>query len=151
MTYSVTCQYAHHDHSESEDLGNKRALEVLQIFDQFPWSEQVEEANRLEKCSPTLSVDDKANRRLIWVSAYGAAAELVYVSECSFPGMKKALFGLIERTGIVAFQKDGFTQNQARLLIRGTNPCSIKPLNNALSVCRYSRGGKIWASRLPRS
>jgi hypothetical protein len=26
-----------------------------------------------------------------------------------------------------------------------TNPCSIKPLNNALSVCRYSRGGKILA------
>jgi hypothetical protein len=45
------------------------ADDALRPFDAFMWYEQVKEANRLQKCSPTFSI--RATDRLIWVSAYG--------------------------------------------------------------------------------
>lgn len=115
MHYSVSCQYAHHQHEESTDLGVMNAVDALRTFDDFKWSEQLEEANHLQKCSPTVSI--KAGERLIWVSVYGAPAAPTFVSECSFPGVKKKLFGLMQVRGTVNLHADELTFEQSRTAV----------------------------------
>jgi len=112
MNYSVSCQYAHHQHEESSHLGVMNEADVLRAFDAFAWSEQVREANRLQKCAPTFSI--RAAERLIWVSAYGEPAAPVFVSECSFPGAKRILFGLMQVQGTVHLHADEWTLEQSR-------------------------------------
>lgn len=112
MNYSVSCQYAHHQHEESSDLGVMSAVDALQAFDSFKWAEQVEEANRVERCAPTFSIS--AGDRLIWVSAYGEPAAPIFISECSFPGAKRILFGLMKVQGTVNLRADKWTLEQSR-------------------------------------
>ena len=114
MEYAVSCQYAHHDHTESVDLGSLESVGVLQEFDKFDWRKQAEEANRLQKCAPTLSVEDKPGKRLIWVSAYGESGKLMFVSECRFTQVKKTLFGLFEHEAIVDLHTNDFSLDMAR-------------------------------------
>jgi hypothetical protein len=113
MLFNVNGQYAHQEHMESSDLGMKSPSEVLTCFDEFGWEHQVSEATRLGKVSPTLSVQDEANRRLIWVSGYGNPKFPTFVSECTFPGVKKRLFGLLG-PGIVDLHTEEFDARQAR-------------------------------------
>jgi hypothetical protein len=82
MAYQVSCQYAHHDHSESEDLGTMESADVLRRFDAFDWSREVVDAQRLGKSAPTLSVEEPSGGRLIWVSAYGDPSSMMFVSQC---------------------------------------------------------------------
>lgn len=115
MLFEVSAQYAHQEHSESTTLGAKSYSEVLSCFDEFDWEHEVSEASRLEKVSPTLSVEDKAGRRLIWVSGYSNPKFPLFVSECTFPGMRKRLFGLLgESMGLVELHSEEFSTHQAR-------------------------------------
>lgn len=118
MLFKVSAQYAHHEHGESNDLGVKSPADVLKCFDEFDWEHEVSEASRLGGVSPTLSVEDATNRRLIWVSGYGDPKAPTFVSECSFPGMKKRLFGLLgEGLGLVELHTEEFNVQQARRAI----------------------------------
>jgi hypothetical protein len=112
MNYSVSCQYAHHQHDESGDLRVMSAIETLQAFDAFSWSEQVSEANRLQKSAPTFSIS--AGERLIWVSAYGDPSTPIFISECSFPGVKRILFDFIQKRGTVHLRANEWTLEQSR-------------------------------------
>ena len=112
MLYSVSCQYAHHEHHESTQLGVMAAADVLRCFDEFNWEDQVLEANRLGKVSPTLSVEDKTNDRLIWVSGYGER-DITFVSECRFTGLTRRLFGLLG-PGTVTLHTQRFNGKEAR-------------------------------------
>jgi|SRR5687767_3931484 len=112
MNYSVSCQYAHHQHDESSDLGVMSAVDALQAFDAFRWSEQVRETNRLQKCAPTFSIS--AGERLIWVSAYGEPSTPIFISECSFPGTKRILFGLMQVQGTVHLRANEWTLERSR-------------------------------------
>lgn len=115
MLFEVSAQYAHHEHSESTALGAKSSSEVLRCFDEFNWEREISEAERLERVSPGLSVEDAASKRLIWVSGYGDPKSPTFVSECSFPGMRKRLFGLLgEGMGIVELHSGDFDTAQAR-------------------------------------
>jgi hypothetical protein len=115
MLFNVNGQYAHQEHMQSSDLGMKSPAEVLTCFDEFGWEHEVSEATRLQKVSPTLSVQDEAERRLIWVSGYGDPKFPTFVSECTFPGLKKRLFGLLhDGPGIVELHTDKFDARQAR-------------------------------------
>ena len=115
MLFNVTSQYAHQEHEESTDLGEMSSTAVLKCFDEFDWAHQVKEANHLGKVSPTLSVADTTNRRLIWVSACGEPSSIEFVSECTFPGMKKRLFGLLgEGPGMVELHTQQFDLTSAR-------------------------------------
>jgi hypothetical protein len=115
MLFKMSAEYAHHDHGESCDLGVKSPDDVLKCFDEFDWAHEISEASRLEKVSPTLSVEDTINRRLIWVSGYSDPKFPSFVSECSFPGIKKRLFGLLgEGMGVVELHTQEFDVRQAR-------------------------------------
>ena len=114
MPYAVSCQYAHHDHSESVDLGSLESNDVMREFDRFNWSKQVEEAGRLQKCAPTFAVEDKPGNRLIWVSAYGDPQAPTFVSECRFPQTRKALFGLLTYDAVTNLHTNDFSLEAAR-------------------------------------
>ena len=115
MVFQVSAQYAHQEHTEQIELGVKSPEDVLKCFDEFDWEHQVSEASRLEKVSPTLSVEDAASQRLIWVSGYGDAKFPTFVSECTFTGLKKRLFGLLgEGLGRVELHTDELNLQQAR-------------------------------------
>ena len=56
--------------------------DVLRRFDAFDWSREVVDAQRLGKSAPTLSIEESASGRLIWVSAYGDPSSMMFVSQC---------------------------------------------------------------------
>ena len=115
MLFKVSAEYAHHEHGESTDLGVRSPADVLKCFDEFDWAHEISEAARLGRVSPTMSVEDTTNRRLIWVSGYVDPKFPTFVSECSFPGMKKRLFGLLgEGMGVVELHTQEFDVRQAR-------------------------------------
>ena len=115
--YQVSCQYARHNSSERHELGQMGASEALRAFDDFAWEREVEDANRLQNVSPTISVEDNAARRLIWVSVCGDARELAFVSECRIIGRKR-LFGVFQWEGVVRLHRDGFTIKGARRALK---------------------------------
>ena len=51
-----------------QDKGFASGEAILEAFDAFDWTSQVNTADRLKKCSPTFSVHDLATDRLLWVS-----------------------------------------------------------------------------------
>ncbi len=97
-TYSYKLEYAN-EHVDDKGVGTPR--EILAAFDEFDWPGQISEANRLERCSPTLSVEDVDSERLFWVSGCGTPEEFTFVNHYTYPGRIKRLFGLIQYSGIV--------------------------------------------------
>lgn len=107
-------QYAHHSHNESETKRSVTPDEALEAFDQFDWEGEVEKANKLQKCSPTLSVLVNGTDEMVWVSACGDQCNLEFVSECYFPGEVSKWFGLSRSQGIVNLNTQTFNKSQAR-------------------------------------
>jgi hypothetical protein len=107
-------QYAHHSHKESEDRSISSASQGLTAFDAFDWGHEVEKANELQKCSPTLSLLIAVKDHMIWVSAYGDKNDPKFVSECHFPGEISGFLGFGKKQGIVNLHTDSFSKAQAR-------------------------------------
>lgn len=114
MEFSVSAQYAHQEHSESVHEGKMSSTAVLRFFDNFDWASQVSEASRLNKVSPTLSVEDTTNDRLIWVSGYEDSQKILFVSECTFKVPKTFFFGLINWQGVFRLNTQDFLEEAAR-------------------------------------
>ena len=112
MSFKYYVQRSHHDHSESEEYFGSSA-EILTLFDEFDWDGEVEKANKLGKCAPTISIE-ASGEKLIWVSGAGRRGSLEFVSDYSYPGIQKFLFGLIKREGIASVDARSFSRNQAR-------------------------------------
>ena len=110
--HKVSIQYAHHRHDEFEasELNDKDAL---LCFDEIDWPGELKKAEELQRVSPTISIEGWGDR-LIWVSACGSPGAIEFVSEYTFPGKKRMLFGLIERDGTIGFDTQRFTIQQAR-------------------------------------
>jgi len=118
MKFEVSCQYAHHNANESVSFGSMLPDSVLRAFDEFDWQGQVIEANRLQGISPTFSVEDPSEKRLIWVSGYGKPERIKFVSECTVRRAKKVFFGLMERERAVEIgHTETFTRDQARRVL----------------------------------
>ena len=88
--------------------------EILSAFDGFDWSGQVEQANQLQKCSPTLSLIFERNKHMIWVSGFGADSPIGFVSECCFPGEVPKFWGFGSKPGTVSLYAQNFSFEQAR-------------------------------------
>jgi len=118
MLFKVSvCHHAHQEQMESSDLGVRPPADVLKCFDEFDWTHEISEAIELGR-SATLSVEDATSPRLIWVGGYGDPKFPTFVSECSFPGMKKRLFGFLgEGMGVVELHTQEFDLRQARRAI----------------------------------
>ena len=110
-------QYAHHSHEESEDQPIDDLEQALVSFDQFDWKGEASKANELQKCSPTLTLVIKESEEYIWVSAYDDGNNLMFVSECFFPGIVSKWFGLSQKHGIVNLSGSELSQQKARRAI----------------------------------
>lgn len=67
--YTYQVELATHYHGQSDKLGATDFRSFAKSFDDFPWNEQVETADRLGRVSPTLTVNDNARKQALWVSA----------------------------------------------------------------------------------
>ncbi|MFL0803855.1 MAG: hypothetical protein K6L81_09055 [Agarilytica sp.] len=110
-------QYAHHLHEESVTKSNVNVSDAIAAFDQFEWESEVNKANELQKCSPTLSVIIDGRDEMVWVSGYGEGSDLQFVSESHFPGEVSKWFGLSKSLGTVNLHTQTFDKAQARKAI----------------------------------
>jgi len=100
LSYSL--QLAEHDHDQVDERGEASPEAILAAFDAFDWTGQVQRANEIEKCSPTFSVRDTERDALFWVSGYGEPSAPTFVTDLSYRGTKKRLFGLLSSEGIIS-------------------------------------------------
>jgi hypothetical protein len=111
-------QYAHHSCDESEDQHGITSDQAIEAFDKFDWLGQSENANELQKCSPTLGVIKDEEQHLIWVSSYIDGDTIKFFSGCKFPGEVSAWFGLSKKEGVVQLHNAGsFSKEAARQAI----------------------------------
>ena len=122
---SYSIQMALHQHDESDDHGVATRGEILAAFDALDWPGQIPDANRLQRVSPTFSVQDVEHDRLFWVSGCGAAEEYDFVCAYTYVGVKSNLFGLIKRRGHIGPDTQNFSLEEARrgieLLVDGNH------------------------------
>ena len=107
-------QYAHHSHDESESKPITKPEDALVAFDEFNWGGEVEKANELQKCSPTITLLFNSKEHMIWVSGCGDKNNLNFVSECSFPGEVSGFLGFGKKQGIINLGTGAFSLKQAR-------------------------------------
>ncbi|WP_299977321.1 hypothetical protein [uncultured Pseudoteredinibacter sp.] len=107
-------QYAHHQSDESDTTHNISKEDALNAFEQFDWDGEVEKANQLNNCSPTLSILVNGSSEMIWVSGVGSHKCSAFTSECCFPGEVKRLFGLYKSQGTISLYSDCLNKAKAR-------------------------------------
>jgi hypothetical protein len=100
-TYSYSVQTAEFDPSRVDERGTANAREILAGFDAFDWPGQVDAANRLQKCSPTFSVKDVDEDRLLWVSGIGDSSGVSFINGYTYIGEIRRMFGLVRSRGPV--------------------------------------------------
>ena len=118
--YLATAQYAQHSHEESVNLKRITSLkEALDLFDEFDWEGQAAEAEKLQKVSPTLSIQAENDNDFVWVSVgMEPSGSLFFVTDCAVQkGMKSILFGIIKRPNFVGSYNDGASEEMARNVI----------------------------------
>ncbi len=113
-SFNVLLQFAHHQHSENEEHWCTTPEEVTALFDAFDWAGETDKSNRLERVSPTLSVETRQPAALLWVSSIGDAPNLEFISEYTFPADTTRLFGLWSGSGRKTLHTSSFTLFQAR-------------------------------------
>lgn len=87
---------------------------ALKHFDDFKWEEQAKEAEKLQRTSPTLSLEPHKSKELFWVSVgLDPRMGVFFVSDCYVLGQKR-LFGLIPYQGLLNFHSQNLTLQSAR-------------------------------------
>ena len=125
-------QYAEFDHDQVDERGAATANEILSAFDAFDWRQQVETANRLQKCSPTFSVRDRDSDRLLWVSGTGDSQGIMFINAYSYQGEVQRFLGLSRGRGPVVAPTHELSLQEARraveLFVRGEHEALLKHL-----------------------
>jgi hypothetical protein len=78
------------------------------------WDKQVEDAIKLNKCTPTISLIYEKDKKFIWVSAGADKRSMFFVSQCYFPGEVSAWFGFSKKQGTVRLFTQSFSKENAR-------------------------------------
>ena len=114
-TLKLSLQYAHYDSYEADDqiIYSDQAIAA---FDTFDWLNEAERSNQIQKVSLTLSLESQ-DGKLIWLSAVGGLENVYFVSEYSYIGTRKRLFGLVKYTGVLTVDTQNFNLEYARQAI----------------------------------
>jgi len=88
-----------------EDLTEKQ---IVEVFNKIDWVAEIEKATEHKKYSPTLSLEEESEDKLIWFSAVGDKDKYVFYSECGFPGEVPSWFGLSKKIGIISLYTEYF-------------------------------------------
>ena len=93
FTWNV--QLAGYDYKKYDEKGVVDYDGFITEFEKFPWIEQIEAYQKIQQgCSATLSVSDKANSRVFWVSIMGDIQNHTFLVGYVYPKTKKGLLGL---------------------------------------------------------
>lgn len=91
--FSYDFHLANHQEKQVEDKGQTDFEKFTVEFEKFPWLDQLDEANRIGKTSPTISVHSDSSTTL-WVSILGDRNSFGYMIGYNYPKTKKGLLGL---------------------------------------------------------
>src|SRR5262249_44796949 len=115
QTFTVSVQHAHHQHDEMDNLGTLVPEQVLDAYDQMNWEQEASQAQELQRVSPTFSV--QRGDELLWVSVCGVAPNIEFVSDYSYRGEVRRLFGLLKYQGTISKDRQDLKPAQARQAI----------------------------------
>ena len=80
------------------DMGETDYENFIKEYNNFPWLDQLEIANRLKNTSATITVQDPLNKTELWTSIAGNRANHGYIVGYNFPKTIKGNLFRIERT-----------------------------------------------------
>jgi hypothetical protein len=91
FTYQL--EMAGYEFGQSDKKGQIDYPSFTKNFEEFPWIEQIEKANKGGGVSPTLTVDDKQKNEALWVSAMGDTSQRLFLIGHIYPKEVKGLLG----------------------------------------------------------
>lgn len=109
---TLVIQTASHAIEEADRRPGASRADILDAFDRFNWKVEVAKADELQLSSPTVAVETGAGT--IWVSGIQSEHGVCFISECTFPEEKKALFGLFKVNGTRRLGSESLTPAEAR-------------------------------------
>ena len=88
-------QLSGYDYTQYDKRGEIDYFKFMDEFDKFPWLEQLDKQNKIQKgCSPTLSVNNETLNLGLWVSMAGDRNDNNYLIGYVYPKEKKGFLGL---------------------------------------------------------
>jgi len=101
-SFTYSRQLANFEAGRVEDHGCALPREILDVFDRFEWPTQVDEANRLQQCSPTLSVKNIDARSELGLVAIGDSKDFAFLTFYFYRGIRNSFFGLRKRPAVLS-------------------------------------------------
>jgi hypothetical protein len=101
-SFTYSRQLANFEAGQVEDHGCALPREILDVFDFFEWPTQVDEANRLQQCSPTLSVKNIDADSELGLAAVGDSKDFAFLTFYFYRGIRKSFFGLMKRPAVLS-------------------------------------------------
>src|SRR5262245_24330377 len=112
--FSYKLQYAEFEPDQVDDKGIAPASDILLAFDAFDWPSQVQNANRLQRRSPTFSVVDIDSDRHFWVSGCGDGSDPTFVSAYRYQSERRRFLGLSRSKGPITTDTRKLSLAEAR-------------------------------------
>jgi hypothetical protein len=91
--FAYQVELAGYEFGQADQKGQTDYRSFTQSFEQFPWIDQIEKANKAGKVSPTLTVNDNEKNEALWVSAMGDSNKHTFLIGHVYPKEIKGLFG----------------------------------------------------------
>lgn len=118
MDFRVTLQYRNEIGEGEHLLGFMDAPDVLAMFNQLNWKNEIEEFQKLNHCEfPVLVVEDLTQGQVFRMSAHGSEHDLNFYSECHVLGEKKGFLGFIKSKVMRYFAADALPLEDVRLAL----------------------------------
>jgi hypothetical protein len=92
FTYQV--ELAGYEFGQADQKGETDYDSFIKSFEEFPWNDQVEKANKSQKVFPTLTVNDNEKNEALWVSAMGDSRTQTFLIGYVYPKEVRGFFGL---------------------------------------------------------
>jgi hypothetical protein len=86
-------ELAGYEFGQADQKGQIDYPSFIRSFDEFPWIEQIEKANRVQKVFPTLTVNDNEKDEALWVSAAGDSSSHTFLIGYIYPKKVRGFFG----------------------------------------------------------
>jgi len=96
--FTYDFHFADHVGQTVTDMGETDYKNFITAFNNFPWLEQLDMANRLKNTSATITAQDHLNMTDLWTSIAGDRNQYGYIIGYNFPKTIRGTFFRKERT-----------------------------------------------------
>lgn len=139
--FTWTIQMAGYDFDQFDEKGETDYNNFITEFESFPWLDQLDAyLEKMEGCSPTLSVKDLQTGRVLWVSMMGTPEMNTHLLGYIYPKKEKELLGLTTKsaTWLEAYIADTSNVKQCYKMIFDRNYEQLESTIRALE--EYGQG-----------